>query len=93
MPAPFKIAWRVSDRIWEDDAKFDALLNLLQRHGNVVDEMALFIAEPSNYVYDPLDRVAKLLEIFKQRAELLRARGITVGINFWPTFGSGAAYE
>ncbi len=93
MKSPFKLTWRISDRIWSDDAQFEALLSQLLRHGDTADELALFIAEPSNYVYDPLPRVAKELEIFKRRAEALRPRGIAAGINFWPTFGSGSAYE
>jgi hypothetical protein len=93
MKAPFKIAWRVSDRIWRDETHFDRLMASLQRHDDVVDEMALFINEPSNYVYDPLQRVAGMADVFRQRAAVLRAAGITAGINFWPSFGSGSAYE
>ena len=93
MNAAFKITWRVSDRIWSDDVQFGALLTLLQRRENVAEEVALFIAEPSNFVYDPLPRVAAEVAIFARRAKALRSRGIVAGINFWPTFGSGAAYE
>ena len=93
MGSSFKISWRISDRIWSNDVHFNALLRLLQRHNNIVDELALVINEPSNYVYDPLERVSKLLDIFKKRAKILRELGIIVGINYWPTFGSGADYE
>jgi len=89
----FKMAWRVADRIWSDDAHFEGLTELLLRHGNTTDELTLMINEPSNSPYDPLERIKKLAGIFTRRAEVLRSSGKSVGINVWPSFGTGFEHE
>ena len=89
----FKLTWRISDVIWMDDEKYADLVKALTQEEDVADELAFFLAEPSNGAYHPLDDVAKRAEVFRKRAADWRARGKSVGINVWPSFGNGESYH
>lgn len=93
MHGNFKLTWRVSQFIWMDDERYNELLKLLTRKEDVADEFALCITEPSSGGYHPLEEVKRLAGVFKVRAKELRLAGKSVGINVWPSFGSGESYS
>lgn len=92
MAGELKLTWRVSDAIWMDDDRFSELMAMLLRQKDTADEVAFFLAEPSNGAYHPLEIVAHEADVFAKRAVQLRAAGKTVGINVWPTFGTGQTF-
>lgn len=86
----FKITWRMYSDF--DPKAFEQLLDLLTAEKTVGDEFWLFIAEPTSYCYEPLEQVAEKCERYKINAAAARARGVRVGINPWPTFGTDEPY-
>lgn len=81
----YKITWRLN--MFQKEA-FQRYLDLLTNEGQAGDEIWLIISEPTTYGYEPLESIEKKCEVYKPLAAAARARGIRVGINPWPTFGS-----
>lgn len=88
----YKISWRMQSEFAADAKSFQELLEVMTEGTSAADEFWLFISEPSNYCYEPLETIAARCETYKRPAAMLRERGIRVGINPWPTFGSDEAY-
>lgn len=89
----YKLIWRAGQNIWGDDKALDALLDNVTKNGQIADEFNLFIAEPSSHAYHPLEEVAEKCEVFKKAAKKIRARGMRVGIDQWPTFGASETHQ
>lgn len=84
----YKISWRMSIDALATPEQTEQLLDLMTKNGMAADEFWIFLSEETSHAYDPLDRVAEKCERFRIAAERVRARGIRVGINPWPTFGA-----
>lgn len=89
----FKISWRMGVEVVKDPAEFGQLLELMDNGGRVGDEFWIFISEPTSSGYEPLEEIARKCEMYKLSAAAARTRGISVGINPWPTFGAGESYQ
>ena len=81
----FKLTWRISPRIFGDSNKWKDFLRLIDKHGDVADEVALYISDDIYPELSPLEDKAKQSESAKACFKDLRARGCTGGINVWPT--------
>lgn len=81
----FQLTWRVSGNIWLKDNRWQEYLRLIDRHDDVCDEVALAFKDDMYPELAPLDDKRKQAEFFEKRAQDLRARGIKVGINVWPS--------
>ncbi|MBQ4227263.1 MAG: hypothetical protein II697_03595 [Clostridia bacterium] len=88
----FKLSWRMGVEAISDPAQFSRLLDAMTQGESAVDEIWIFIAEPTTNGYEPLEEIARKCELYKTPAAQARARGIRVGINPWPTFGAGESY-
>lgn len=86
----YKITWRLNLFPSED---FKRYLDLLTTEGQAGDELWFIISEPTSYGYQPLESIAEKCEAYKPLAAAARARGMRVGINPWPTFGSDESYQ
>ena len=84
----FKISWRIYVEHIENPDEFAQMLDIMNKEGQTADEFWILIAEPSWFGYYPLAEVARKCEAYKAPAAAARARGIRVGINPWPNFGS-----
>ena len=89
----YKLSWRMGVEAVSDPAEFDRLLQMMDEGERVGDEFWIFIAEPTSSGYEPLSEIARKCELYKRPAEMAHKRGIRVGINPWPTFGAGEAYQ
>ncbi len=84
----FKLSWRMGVEAIADPAQFARLLDAMNEGESAVDEIWIFLAEPTSSGYEPLEEIARKCELYKIPAAQARARGIRVGINPWPTFGA-----
>ena len=84
--AKFCSSWRIG--VDCDDAVFDKQMELLLKCKGVIDEMALCLTNTDSFAYMPLPDFKKQIDLFPPRAARLRALGIRVGMNLWPSFGS-----
>lgn len=89
----YKISWRLCPEgtIKAKDLtpeEFEELLEILTAQNSVADELWVIIAEPTNYCYEPLESIAQKCERFKLYAQSAHRRGLRIGVNPWPTFGS-----
>lgn len=82
----FKLSWRISSWIFANEENWKDFLNLIDRHSDVADEIAMYITDDIFPSLSPLDDKRKQVEIFKKCSEQLRQRGCKVGINVWPSF-------
>lgn len=89
----YKIIWRAGQEVWGNDTVLDALLEKLTKDGQLADEFNLFISEPSSHAYHPLDEVREKCEVFKRAAKKIRAHGMRVGIDQWPSFGAAGVQQ
>lgn len=86
----YKFTWRLNLSSPED---FQRYLDLLTTEGQAGDELWFIISDPTSYGYQPLESIAEKCEAYKPLAAAARARGMRVGINPWPTFGSDEPYQ
>jgi len=89
----YKISWRIGPENTIKarnltPAEFEQMLNLLLEDTPAADELWVFISEPTNFGYEPLESIAKKCERFKKYAEIAHKRQIPIAINPWPTFGA-----
>ena len=84
--SPFVSSWRIG--VDCDEAIFNKQLDLLMSRPGVIDEMALCLSNTDSFAYMPLPDFKKQIDLFPPRAARLRALGIRVGMNLWPSFGS-----
>ncbi len=89
----YKISWRTCPEgtVKAKDLtpeEFDEMLGLLTAEESVAEEIWVILAEPTNYCYEPLESIAQKCEIFERYAEAAHKRGLRIGVNPWPTFGS-----
>lgn len=89
----YKIIWRAGQEVWGNEELLDALLEKVTKEGRIADEFNLFISEPSSHAYHPLDEVREKCEVFKRTAKKLRAHGMRVGIDQWPSFGAAGVQQ
>ncbi|MBE6729963.1 MAG: hypothetical protein E7568_07020 [Ruminococcaceae bacterium] len=82
----FKLTWRIGPKVYGEKAKWESFLRLIDKYDDVADEVAFYIADDNYPELSPLDDKRKQAEICKECFKQLRERGITVGINVWPTF-------
>ncbi len=91
----YKMSWRMGLDAVIDPVQFGELLDSLQAGtpDSCADEFWIFISEPTSYGYEPLELIAEKCERFKPVMAQIRARGLKVGINPWPSFGAGEEYR
>lgn len=82
----FKLTWRIGPKAYGEKTKWESFLKLIDKYDDVADEVAFYIADDNYPELSPLDDKRKQAEICKDCFKDLRKRGITVGINVWPTF-------
>ena len=88
----YTISWRMALDAAADPGVFEELLDRLTAGTSVADELWIILSEPSSYCYEPLESIAEKCERFRIPAAAARARGVRVGINPWPTFGTDEPY-
>ena len=79
------VCFRIGAPIWLNEARFTELLELLDRHQGVTDEITLFTSETHPPL--PLAVILERAPILKARMEAARARGYRSGINVLATLG------
>ena len=79
------VCFRIGQPIWSDEARFNELLDLLDAHRGVTDEVTLFTSETHPPL--PLDVILRRVPILQARMEAARARGYRSGINVLSTLG------
>ena len=89
----YKISWRVPVENFAREEDTHQLIDLMTEGASVGDEFWLFISEPTTNGYDPLENIARKCEMYKKPAAMLKARGMRVGINPWPTFGAEEPHQ
>ncbi|MBR0464819.1 MAG: hypothetical protein IJJ23_10670 [Clostridia bacterium] len=89
----YKISWRVPVENFAREEDTRQLIDLMTEGASVGDEFWLFISEPTTNGYDPLENIARKCEMYKRPAAMLKARGMRVGINPWPTFGAEEPHQ
>ena len=88
----YTISWRMALDAAADPKVFEELLERLTAETSAVDELWIILSEPTSYCYEPLESIAEKCERFRIPAAAARARGVRVGINPWPTFGTDEPY-
>ena len=87
MDPKLTLSWRIGLPQWETDEAFGRLLDLLQEHRAVVDEVAMF-ESITHHLYIPLDDYARRMELAAERLDAFRQAGIpSTGINVLSTIG------
>lgn len=81
----FKLAWRISGKIFIGDDNWRAFLRLAHRHHDVVDEVAMYVTDDIFPNLTPMDDRKKQAEICAERIAELHQKGITAGLNVWPS--------
>ncbi len=89
----YKLSWRIYVEHIENPDEFSQMLDIMNGKGQTADEFWILLSEPTWFGYDPLSEVARKCQAYRAPAAAARARGIRVGINPWPTFGSGELEE
>ncbi|OGV70862.1 MAG: hypothetical protein A3K19_08045 [Lentisphaerae bacterium RIFOXYB12_FULL_65_16] len=79
------LSFRIGVLLWEPDARFEELLEFLDRHRTAADEVAFFTS-PIHPVL-PLDVIERRAGILKKRIAAARKAGFRAGINFLSTIG------
>lgn len=76
---------RIPTQRWSDEAQFRAVLNLLDAHPGVVDELALFTA----FTHPPLPLavIRQQVPVLKERIRTAKSGGYACGINILATMG------
>lgn len=81
------LSWRIGLPQWEADVAFGRLMDLLQAHRSIVDEVAMF-ESITHHLYIPLDDYVRRMEIAAKRLDAFRRAGIpSAGINVLCTIG------
>ena len=88
----YTVSWRMALDAAADPKVFEELLDRLTAETSVADELWIILSEPTSYCYEPLESIAEKCERFRIPAAAARARGVRVGINPWPTFGTDEPY-
>ena len=89
----YKISWRMSLDVTLKAEEYAQFMDLMVKEGQSGDEFWIFISEPTSNGYEPLEEVARKCELYKAPAAAAKKRGIRVGINPWPTFGSEEGWQ
>ena len=79
------ISFRISGAVWEDEARFNSLLELLDRYPGVADEITFFTEQ--THTPPTVERFEARLAIIKERIAEAKKRGYRSGINILCTIG------
>ena len=59
----FKLSWRMGVEAIADPAQFARLLDAMNEGESAVDEIWIFLAEPTSSGYEPLEEIARKCEL------------------------------
>jgi len=79
------VCFRIGCPIWLNEARFEELLNLLDGHAGVTDEITLFTSETHPPL--PLEAIQERAPVMRARMASARTRGYRSGINVLSTLG------
>lgn len=79
------ISFRVSEAVWSDDARFNQMLELFDRHPGATDEITFFTQTTHAPIAD--EELERRCEILKERIAEVHKHGLRSGINVLCTLG------
>jgi hypothetical protein len=79
------ISFRISPQQWMPELRFEALVELFERHRGVADEITLF--HSFTHAPVPLEEVQRRADVARRRMAAIRKSGYRTGINVLTTIG------